>query len=250
MNPRQFYRININNRRNSRGSNTMQAISYLRVSGKGQVLGDGFPRQRETVEKYATANGIIIEEEFRDEGISGTTELADRDGLARLLEHIESTGIRTVLVERSDRIARDLLVGEVILGQFRDLGVTVIEAASGNVLTADDGDATKVLIRQILGAVSQFDKSVIVSKLKAARDRQRRNHGRCEGRKPYGNRPGEQEVFDRIIALRKSKRGQRRMSFNKIANTLNGEGIFARSGKPWNGTTIRNMVTRRIRSRV
>ena len=143
----------------------MKAFSYLRVSGRGQVLGDGFPRQREAIEKDAKTNGIVIEKEFRDEGISGTTELADRDGLTRLLERIASNGVRTVLVERSDRVARDLLVGEVILGQFRDLGVTMIEAASGNVLTADDGDATKVLIRQILGAVSQFDNSVIVSKL-------------------------------------------------------------------------------------
>ncbi len=227
----------------------MKAFSYLRVSGKGQVLGDGFPRQRETIEKYAKANGIVIEEEFRDEGISGTTELADRNGLARLLDRIESNGVRTVLVERSDRVARDLLVGEVILGQFRDLGVTVIEAASGNELTADDADATKVLIRQILGAVAQFDKSVTVAKLRAARDRQRRNHGRCEGRKPYGDRPGEQEVLDRINSLRKSRKGQRRTSFRKIAETLNAEGIPARSGKPWNGTTIRNMVARRKTTR-
>ena len=118
----------------------MKAFSYLRVSGKGQVLGDGFPRQREAIEKYAKANSLVIEEEFRDEGVKGTTELADRDGLARLLDRIESNGVRTVLVERSDRVARDLLVGEVILGQFRDLGVTVIEAASGNELTADDAD--------------------------------------------------------------------------------------------------------------
>jgi DNA invertase Pin-like site-specific DNA recombinase len=222
----------------------MKAFSYLRVSGKGQVLGDGFPRQRESVEKYAQAHDIVLEEEFRDEGISGTTELADRDGLARLLERIETSGVRTVLVERSDRVARDLLVGEVILGQFRDSGVTVIEAASGNVLTADDGDATKVLIRQILGAVAQFDKSVVVSKLRSARDRMRRNSGRCEGRKPFGSQPGEQDVLNRIIALRKSQRGQSKLSFRKIADTLNAEGIPARSGKPWNGTTIRNMVAR------
>lgn len=229
--------------------NTMKAFSYLRVSGKGQVLGDGFPRQREAIEKYAKAHSIVIEEEFRDEGISGTTELADRDGLARLLDRIESNGVRTVLVERSDRVARDLLVGEVILGQFRDLGVTVIEAASGNELTADDADATKVLIRQILGAVAQFDKSVTVAKLRAARDRKRRNDGRCEGRKPFGARPGEQGVYDRIVALRKSRRGQRRMSYRKIAQALNAEGIHARSGKPWKAATIRNIVARRRATR-
>lgn len=222
----------------------MKAFSYLRVSGKGQVLGDGFPRQREAVEQYAKAHGIVIEEEFRDEGISGTTELADRDGLARLLDRIESNGVRTVLVERSDRVARDLLVGEVILGQFRDLGVTVIEAASGNILTSDDADATKVLIRQILGSVAQFDKSVTVAKLRAARDRKRRNEGRCEGRKPFGAFAGEDEVLKRILSLRRSRKGQGRLSFRKIAETLNSDGHITRSGKPWHASTIRNIVSR------
>jgi hypothetical protein len=48
--------------------------------------------------------------------------------------------------------------------------------------------------RQVLGAVAQFEKAVIVSKLKAARVRKRRATGRCEGRKPYGTRPGEADV--------------------------------------------------------
>jgi hypothetical protein len=48
--------------------------------------------------------------------------------------------------------------------------------------------------RQVLGTVAQFEKAVIVSKLKAARVRKRRATGRCEGRKPYGTRPGEADV--------------------------------------------------------
>jgi DNA invertase Pin-like site-specific DNA recombinase len=47
-----------------------------------------------------------------------------------------------------------------------------------------------VLIRQVLGAVAQFEKAVIVSKLKAARMRKKRAEGRCEGRKPFGAKPG------------------------------------------------------------
>ena len=57
----------------------------------------------------------------------------------------------------------------MILGQFRDLGVRVVAADSGTDLTAADEDPTRVLIRQVLGAVSQFEKSVIVAKLRAAR---------------------------------------------------------------------------------
>ena len=167
-----------------------KALAYLRVSGKGQVNKDGFPRQREAVRKFAKANNLELIGEYRDEGVSGTKELEDRQGLAALLDHIESNGIRIVLVERADRLARDLMVGEVILGQFRKLGISVIAADSGVDLTTGDDDPTRTLIRQVLGAVSQFDKSVIVLKLRAARERTRRKTGRCEGRKPYGHFPG------------------------------------------------------------
>ena len=49
-------------------------------------------------------------------------------------------------------------------------------------------DPTRTLLRQIVGAVAQYDKASIVSKLRVARQRQREEHGRCEGAKPYGAR--------------------------------------------------------------
>ena len=93
-----------------------KVVSYLRVSGKAQLDEDGFPRQRDTINRYAKVNGMEVVEEFRDEGVSGTKEMADRAGLADLLDRLKSNnGVSTVLVERADRVARDLLVGEVIL---------------------------------------------------------------------------------------------------------------------------------------
>ncbi len=208
------------------------------------MLGDGFPRQREAIDAYAKSSGIVVEEEFVDEGVSGTTELSDRDALARLLDRIESNGVRTVLVERSDRLARDLLVGEVILGQFRDLGVSVIEAASGNVLTADNADPTKVLIRQILGAVAEFDRRVTVAKLRAARLRKKARTGRCEGRRPYGVEAGEAEVVGKIKALRRKPTKGKRLSYDEIASQLNSEGIPTRNGGPWRASTIGQILGR------
>ncbi len=57
-----------------------RALSYLRVSGQGQIGGDGFPRQREAVERYAKLHGLEVLQEFRDEGVSGTKELEGRVG--------------------------------------------------------------------------------------------------------------------------------------------------------------------------
>lgn len=220
------------------------ALAYLRVSGRGQVDGDGFPRQRDAIARYSRAHGAKIVSEYRDEGVSGTRDLDDRAGMTELIERIRSNGIRLVLVERADRLARDLLVSEVLLAQFRDLGVRVVAADSGTDLTAADEDPTRVLIRQVLGAVSQFEKSVIVAKLRAARLRQRRQTGRCEGRKPFGEHPGEQLVLHRIRQLRRKPRGRERLSFGAIAARLNAERLATRTGVLWRAGTVRRIVRR------
>ena len=222
-----------------------KALAYLRVSGKGQINKGGFPRQRETISKYAKANGFEIVQEYRDEGVSGTKELEHRQGLAALLDHIESNGIKIVLVERADRLARDLMVSEVILGQFRDVGVSVISADSGVDLTTGDDDPTRTLIRQVLGAVSQFEKSIIVLKLRASRERKKQKTGRCEGRKPYGYYPGEEKIIKRIKQLYRKPYKEKRLGFGTIARKLNEEGIPTRSGVKWSDTQIKAILSRK-----
>jgi DNA invertase Pin-like site-specific DNA recombinase len=222
-----------------------KALSYLRVSGRGQINRGGFPRQREAIRKYAKAHSLEIVGEYRDEGVSGKKELEHRQGLAALLDYVESNGVQIILVERADRLARDLMVSEVILGKFRDSGVSVIAADSGVDLTTGDDDPTRTLIRQVLGAVSQFEKSVIVLKLRAARERTKRKTGRCEGRKPYGYYPGEDRIIKRIKELYRKPRGEKRMGLRAIARKLNEEGIPTRSGVPWSNTQVRSILSRK-----
>ncbi|RYF90983.1 MAG: resolvase, partial [Chitinophagaceae bacterium] len=38
----------------------MRAFSYLRVSSRGQVDGDGFDRQREKINQWAKNNGATV----------------------------------------------------------------------------------------------------------------------------------------------------------------------------------------------
>jgi DNA invertase Pin-like site-specific DNA recombinase len=192
---------------------------------------------------YAKAHGVTIVEEFQESGVSGTKELADRPALAALLAAIETNGVRTVLVERADRLARDLLVSEVLCGEFRKRGVRVLDA-DGVELTAEGGDPTRVLIRQVLGAVAEFEKSVLVLKLKAARDRKRRETGRCEGRHPFGYHPNEKATLDKMRQMRGTRgRGK---SFTDIAAELNGQldRYPTRMGKPWTAGTVCDILSR------
>jgi DNA invertase Pin-like site-specific DNA recombinase len=226
-------------------ANPQEVVSYLRVSGKGQVVGDGFPRQRSAVAAFAEANGMLLAEEFRDEGVSGTLGLASRPGLSALLKSITESGITTVLVEKADRLARDLVESELLLRTFREQGLRIIEADGGNDLTSSGGDAspTAVLIRQVLGAVAEFEKSALVAKLRAARDRVRRERGHCEGPPRYGAQGVEAAGLQRLLEVATGPDGVRR-SLAEIAATLNAELVPTRTGRPWARSTVQALLNR------
>lgn len=221
------------------------ALSYLRVSGKGQIDGDGFPRQRDAIVKYSRKNQISVLKEFRDEGVSGTKDAFEREGLTDLMLAIKSDGVRTVLVERADRLARDLMISEIILGECRKLGVKVIAVESDTDLTVEDGDPTRVLMRQMLGAISQWEKSIIVQKLRAARMRIRRTQGKCEGGKPFGLTAEESSIVQRILDLRRSKK-----SVRAIVEVLNQEKVPSRISQragqqtQWHSSSVRRIIAR------
>ena len=130
------------------------------------------------------------------------------------------------------------------MDQFTRIGARVL-TADGADLTTADGDPTRILIRQVLGAVAQFEKSVIVLKLRAARERIRRREGRCEGRKPFGWRPNEIAGLDRIHELRRKPPGRARMSYAAIAERLNEEGVPTRQGGQWRASAVYAVLNRR-----
>ena len=220
-----------------------KALSYLRVSGASQVSGDGFPRQRQAIQQFAKTNGYDVVEEYTDKGVSGTNELADREGLSALLERIAGNGVRVVLVENASRLARDLMIQETILANFRKLGVVVL-GSDGTDLTVADDDPTRTLIRQILGAVAQFEKSMLVAKLRSARQRKRASGGHSDGVLPFGSLDGEQEVLQRIRELRRKPRGKGRPSYADVAAVLNKEGRATRRGGQWNRGSVHAICSR------
>jgi hypothetical protein len=65
--------------------------------------------------------------------------------------------------------------------------------------------------------------------------------GRCEGRKPYGELPGEAALLARMKELRAQG-----WTFDRIAATFNAEGIQTRiAGGRWFGSTVAKILRRR-----
>jgi DNA invertase Pin-like site-specific DNA recombinase len=83
-----------------------KAFAYVRVSGKGQMDGDGFPRQLKAIREHAAIAGLTVARIFREEGVSGTVETMDRPAWAEMVTALHGNGIRTIIIERLDRLAR------------------------------------------------------------------------------------------------------------------------------------------------
>jgi DNA invertase Pin-like site-specific DNA recombinase len=94
-------------------------------------------------------------------------------------------------VERLDRVARDLMVQESIIADFQRKGLTIVSVNEPD-LCSDD--PSRILMRQMLGAFFQYEKTLLVAKLKASRNRMRATVGHCEGRKRFGSLEGESKV--------------------------------------------------------
>jgi len=223
----------------------MKAATYMRCSGDGQILGDTWDRQREVIIKYASNNDVEVVSEFRDEGVTGKMELENREGLSACMQFIQANGIGLVIVESSDRLARDMIVAEVIVREFQKIGVRVVAASGGVDLTAgDDLNPTAKLIRQILAAIAEFDRCVTVLKLRGARERLRRKNGKCEGRRAFGEKEGEEVALSLITSLK----FQSGMTCQQIAAQMNSTSLKTRSGGPWHRSTVAKIIARQKQS--
>lgn len=209
-------------------------FGYLRVSGRNQIGGDGFERQRTTIEAYCTAKGLKVIRWFQDGAVSGEVDTADRDGFAEMMMLVGPGTTQTVLVERADRLGRTLAVCEIACEEARKSGVQILEAASDTDLTNSD-DPTRVLIRQVLGSLAEWNKNVMVKRLRAARDRIRVEKGRCEGFLPFGQRgnPADEEALSFIFTMK-----LRDYSLREMACELNRRHIPSPAGGVWHKSSI------------
>ena len=212
----------------------IKAVAYLRTSSQTNVdktkasrddkrepvidYKDSDKRQRDAIEAFARANGFAIVDEYYDKAVSGVDPVGARPAFADMLERLLSNGAKTIIVgESPDRFARDLMVQLAGHDMLKERGITLIAASSPTHFIEDT--PTAVLVRQVLGAIAQFDKTTLVAKLAAARRRKRKATGqKVEGRKSHIEERPEVVALDRSFPLRAGWR-QGRFSIGVLPNT-------------------------------
>jgi len=167
-----------------------------------------------------------------------------------LLDYCDRTGVRTIIFEKADRFARDLVVQELGYQDLKNAGFRLIPADTPNYFEEDNPSLK--MVRQILGAVAEYQKDDLIAKLKGARDRKKKANkdskanltlggdGKCEGRKSYA------EINPDLIKLarklyRKPRYGKR-LSLRKVSSKLFEMGHGTSSDKPYSASQIKKFI--------
>jgi len=217
-----------------------KAVAYLRTSSKTNVGPDkdSDKRQLAAIEAHAKAHGFDIVATFYDAAVSGADPVTDRPGFAEMLERLMSNGARTIIVESPDRFARDLMVQLAGHDMLKAKGISLIAASAPTFFLEDT--PTAVLVRQVLGAIAQFEKAGLVAKLAAARKRKRMAAGKCEGRKSLSETRPEAVVLAKALRRKKPKGGQ--LSLRAVSAEMAKQGFLNERGMPFNHKSVASML--------
>lgn len=227
----------------------MRVIGYVRVSTATQVdKGAGLEEQEQEVRAWARSHGHQVVRIAREEGVSGSNGLEDRVALPEVIGALKAGDAGGVVVYRLDRLARDLIVQETLLAEMRRMGreVFTTSAAEQGYLEDDPHDPSRRLIRQVLGAVAEYERAMIALRLAAGRRYKRERGGYAGGRAPFGYRAegGElvpDETERRVIAAARRLHRQGH-SLRRIAVDLEARGYRPRMGGRWHPNTVRQVL--------
>jgi DNA invertase Pin-like site-specific DNA recombinase len=150
--------------REKAAENPTQAVACCRTSSAANVGPDkdSLARQRAAAAAYAEAHRLEVARGFRDEAVSGTDPIDRRPGFVAMLAYIhgadgDGTGsARTILVETAGRFARDLAVQLAGHDLLKARGIELVPVDAPDHF-ADDTPTAR-MVRQILGAVAEFEK--------------------------------------------------------------------------------------------
>jgi len=222
---------------------TKSAIIYTRFSPRPNAKEcDSCEKQEERCIAYCVQHNYHVAYTFSDKDISGG--ILNRPQLAGMFECLQDDDI--LVVDSSDRLARDMLVNLTIRQQIADAGATIEYANGSPAGTTPEGK----LMENILAAFSAYERDRIRLRTKQGLDRKRKNGERTTSQIPIGWKLDPEDPKrlvrceqERKAILKLCKRSLEGYSSEDIAIRLNLSIGYCR-GKPWSARTVRKIIKR------
>lgn len=215
-----------------------ETVSYLRVSTQSQVEnGDGLETQRRRILEFAKEKNLVINKFYCDEGISGAVK--DRPALLDLLSACESGKVKTVVVYKMDRLARELTISLWLETQFKKHDVQVFSVVDPEL----GDDPLEKAFRRIAYVFAELEKDMITARMHDGRINKAKSGRRACGPAAFGyKKESDSLVLDESEAkwvgkiFRWRARGD---SYTVIIRRLTRFGVVSKRGKSFSIASLR-----------
>jgi DNA invertase Pin-like site-specific DNA recombinase len=179
-----------------------RAALYVRVSSGEQHT----EAQERALREYVGRRGWLTQKIYRDKCTGATTT---RPGLDELLKDCRQRSIDVVVVWKFDRFARSLKNLIAGLELCRALGIDFVSVTEAVDTSLPAGE----MLFQMIGAVAQFERSLITERVRSGLANARAN-GKVLGRPPLRKLTGKE------IADLKRQRTHGKVTFRILAKTF------------------------------
>ena len=219
----------------------MKAVGYIRVSTEEQAKeGVSLANQRKRIEAFCVAKEWTLERIYADEGVSGAT--LKRDSIQMLISDCRRDKFDVVVIYKLDRLTRSVKDLGFLIELF-DKSSVAFSSVSDNF---DTTTANGKLVLHILGSVAQWERDIISERTRDALAHKREER-QIYSPLPLGYEAGEEGKLvenEGELAIVKQIRTLRRrgLSYQRIADRLNGAGISTKRGKKWYKSTVRYLT--------
>ncbi len=209
--------------------------SYSRLSTDENQQANSFGVQEQHIKDQYDINKC-----FRDT-VSGSMELANRPSWVELMS--TATKGDTIVVHRLDRLSRNSLDFLIWQKQLETKGIELkyIEGQNGD-------DAMSKMVRTILVAVAELERSLISTRIKQAKAKLKAESRHTGGSLPYGYDkdsdgyliPNSKEQS--VIEVMKDGRDNMNLSYGKLAGYLDDLGHKTRKGTSFTSMTVSRIL--------
>lgn len=229
------------------------AALYVRVSTEKQVLGGySISAQKNNLIKFAHVNNLNVYDIYSDEGISGKN-ISDRPEINRLINDIKEYKIDIVLLQKFDRLTRNVSDTEEFIDLFLKYDVDVWTISDGKVDISNSSGKFMTLLK---GLFAQHEREIISERIKIAfSEKAKQGYTLSNGCPPYGYdrikgnkvlkiNSEEAKIVKKIYELFRLD-----YSYSEIARLLNNEKVKTKksySGKYlgiWTSKTVKLILT-------
>ena len=219
----------------------MKALGYIRVSTEDQAQeGVSLAAQRERIVAYCSMAGLELVELHADNGISAGKPLHTRNGGQRLLAALEAGEAEHVIALKLDRLFRDTVDCLQTVQEWDRCGVSLHLIDMGG-QTLNTGSAMGRFFLTMAAGFAEMERNLTGERTTAALA-WKKAQGQKYAPTPYGYREAEGKLLPNdeelaVVARIKNLRGEG-VSYHKIADALNLEGVPSKRGGKWYASTV------------